>query len=1336
MTMKKIIISALALVMAAGSLGAKNLDEARIYINPGHGSWGPNDRPMATIPYPALESGRPDTCGFYESNTNLWKAFGAALVLEKLGAKKENIMYSRVKNGPFPYVKDAPDMEQYNRNLTEICEEVDANNMDFFLSIHSNAATEGTSTNYPLFLYRGKDGAGNDYAKGSYDMATAVWPFLNSNKIDPATAYTTSSNLRGDASFYGSESVRPGTSYSGYLGVLKHGCPGFLSEGYFHTYQPARHRALNEDYCAQEGVRYGRGVASYFGSTGEKVGYIMGYVKDLHEKIAHKLFTYAVGSDDQWLPLNGATVELYKNGTKINTYTVDANYNGVFVFKNLTPGDYTLDYKCAGYKATTEEYKVPVTVKANETSYIKAFLESETYVPPTPPSVIYTNYPDPEQDADIATASLYNFKEGFKNSAIEILAGKTIRRSILRNDSLFVLAVDNNKAPFVYIINPQTQEVLKTLSTTGTKGGIYAVSDISFTADGFLCGCNMEETQFTPVGTFRVYKWNKYNYDEAPTTWFTSQKSGNYTAANTGNTFAITGDSQNCKVITSATTTGSSLAVRVLVYNIENGALVTDVRNQDAAYSAIAWGPDFSFTVSPRNEENIIVDGSSITPIEFKLSKADASPMILVGTWKNADLTAKANGATFFKYAHNSLMVAPIVDADGKNAGIKLFDITNGVDNAKTIKTEGVSIDTETVTYAMGGAMVDNADISMYLVKGSDNASVSNFTTKSVAQPIIKGVYAYDVKMTSTETAHTFNFNATDAAVEGAIVFTNATTGVEAGRTAIANIVKGANSISINKENLPYGEKLNWAIQLVNNSVPRVTKLTDNSVNYEYIRLNGVTIDNSPESDFFGKIYVNNYTAGATANRSVAKGIYAYNPDFTAINTEAYTGGETWSTGYRLAIDAKGKIYMAEWSDPHSGVFTFDPGNLSGNCSSLFRDCTRDGNGLFTNSSGVQVGGSSTGVSIVGSGENTKLYTFDEDYTASELGKGNNVLCYNLGTADKWSEAPNKVYAVASLLANGNCHIVADENEGLWISQTRYNANNTAGVPSLIYVDATGKVLFNSGVALVDDLNGSSGSGFAVSKDGKTLAINNGSSEILVLDIQWAEGVPTAKVRYKFKHDVGEGANSQVHQMNFDFAGNLYLAGKYLAIYSLPNNENIVTTPAKVDYAIDGRTMAINPPTDAVATVNEDKTVTLIWTAPATDATITYNLYLDDIAVGTAEGTATYYTFAALTDGDHTVAVSAIYPNGIESEKASALVSGSSVEDNLSDNISISVYPNPTTGTINIKASEEISSISIFSVAGAKVIETVDTTIDLSDLASGTYFVKVNNLKAIRIIKK
>ena len=88
----------------------------------------------------------------------------------------------------------------------------------------------------------------------------------------------TSPNVRGDIDFYGSSSTRvdpnTGIAYTGYLGVLKHGAPGFLMEGYFHTYQPARHRALNIDYCHQEGIRIARGIGEYFGLTPDNKGYI------------------------------------------------------------------------------------------------------------------------------------------------------------------------------------------------------------------------------------------------------------------------------------------------------------------------------------------------------------------------------------------------------------------------------------------------------------------------------------------------------------------------------------------------------------------------------------------------------------------------------------------------------------------------------------------------------------------------------------------------------------------------------------------------------------------------------------------------------------------------------------------------------------------------------------------------------------------------------------------------------------------------------------------------------------------------------------------------------
>ena len=382
--MKKVL---LLLMIAMGTVGtalAQTADEVRIYINPGHGSWGPNDRPMATIPYPMLSStGRPDTCGFYESNTNLWKGFEMRDALIRMGVKAENITMSRTANGPYPYVAGASNAQQYNRPLTAIAAEVEEGDYDMFVSIHSNANSDGDNVNYPLYLYRGTNDS--ESVAGSKAMCQTSWPRHWMNALDPTSGSWSQTNtvIRGDVTFYGSgtnsTNSASGITYYGYLGVLKHSVPGFLVEGFFHTYQPARHRALNQDYCRQEGLRLARGAADYYGISGENIGYIMGSVKDAVNSLENSLYNYTPGSVDAHAPINGATVELYKGGTLVDTYVTDDNYNGIFVFKNLTPGnDYTINVTANGFDDLSAQG--PYNVTANETSYMVLYMTGGTPV--------------------------------------------------------------------------------------------------------------------------------------------------------------------------------------------------------------------------------------------------------------------------------------------------------------------------------------------------------------------------------------------------------------------------------------------------------------------------------------------------------------------------------------------------------------------------------------------------------------------------------------------------------------------------------------------------------------------------------------------------------------------------------------------------------------------------------------------------------------------------------------------------------------------------------------------------------------------------------------------
>lgn len=1174
--MKKYILLTLSLLFASVALQARNGDnDVRIYLNAGHGSWGPNDRPMATIPYPANpETGRPDTLGFYETNTNLWKILKLGKTLEKMGVKKENILYSRTLNGPYPYVKGAPDEEKYNRNLSEICAEVEANNMDMFISIHSNAAADGSLTNYPLFLYRGQDGKGNDWSPGSYDMCKACWEPHFVNDIDIYSYYSkTQMNIRGDSTFYGGAWVSDVTGKKGYLGVLRHGVPGFLLEGYFHTYQPARHRALNPDYCGQEGIRVARGVCDYFNLTPEKTGYIMGTVKDMHEKIVHQLFNYAPNTNDQWLPLNGAEVTLLKDGNQVGTYKVDNNYNGVFVFEGLAPGDYTFSVKADGYKELTEEYKKAIKVEANQTSYAKLLLESESYVPP---AIVYENYPEPNLPSYVGVPGKIEFSNSSK--AFEDITGK-IQRAIVRGDSTIILS-DNNGEPVISLINNKTNEFVKKLSINGiaaaepdNDGFKSRLSDIAFTADGKLVGVNSEECQFndgqvregSTRGEIFVYKWD--DFDSDPAVWVSTKSSANYYNAIVGRTLAVSGPSNDCHVFMSAANYwGDKHIKRFIDLNIVDNQIASTVFTEKDIKSTapspinkLATGLEVLLQVSPLADDQYVIDGTEFLPVEFKPAKTVNVNSEVLGQLSDQDnlVGQAATGVSFFKYAHHSMMVTPFVK-DGKVGGLRLYDITEGIDKAKLIQTNTDLPEALPATTDMGtGASVDGKDINLYLIVGN---VITTFTTKGIEQPAVKRIMAYDLKGEQLpDNSYKFTFTSNDDAQSAQLVFTDAATGEEVGTADIPDVKQGNNTITLTADQLPgqSGQKLNWAVRLTGSAVANISRLTSNDASMQYPKTVFVAVDNSPESDYFGRFYVNAYSIG----------MYAYNPDWTRINENPYIGKEAkWGSQYRLGVDSKGTVYISDWSDDHSGVYLMNPADLEGEYTQFFVG-ERNSKGLFVNN-GVNVGSSSPGLCVYGTGADTKLFVSLEDF-------GKDVGVYNIGNEDgtiasTWDKAPSQIFKIGNYEINGNCNLVGGLDGGVWVAQYRGAGNNVKGVPSLIYVNHNGEIVFNSGTQeFAPLLNGSAKAGFAVNKENSLLVINDGTNVLQFFDITWNEGVPTLTPKYSYKASL---TGTGIQQMAFDYAGNLVIGHQGVSIFSIPTEENVTTVPAKKSLVINATT--------------------------------------------------------------------------------------------------------------------------------------------------------------------
>ena len=329
-------ILAVAATLAASATDLKDL---KIYINPGHGGHDSDDRNVAVPPF---SSGDPE--GFWESNSNLSKGLQMRDMLESFGAGTK---MSRVTN-----------TTEDDRGLTEIDTEANGYAPDFFFSIHSNATGSANRVNQPLMLYRGFN---NDPV---WPQAKTMSEILNYQLLENRVTSWSSENiwLAGDYDFY-NWGVGVG------LGVLRTlAVPGMLSEGSYHDYIPETYRLLNDDYCWLEAYHFVKSVMQYF-NTSESfaTGTVAGRVLDNRLIRTEAIYNNIFYGKDQAKPVCGATVELLDaSGNVVESKTTDEYFNGVFIFKSVAPGNYTLRVSHSDYRA----YQTDVTVAANTVTYI------------------------------------------------------------------------------------------------------------------------------------------------------------------------------------------------------------------------------------------------------------------------------------------------------------------------------------------------------------------------------------------------------------------------------------------------------------------------------------------------------------------------------------------------------------------------------------------------------------------------------------------------------------------------------------------------------------------------------------------------------------------------------------------------------------------------------------------------------------------------------------------------------------------------------------------------------------------------------------------------------
>lgn len=335
--MKKLILTLLAALAVGATAQAVVMKDLKIYINPGHGGYTGDDRPIQLYPFE-----HNDTLGYWESKSNLYKGLHMYHILDSLGTKA---YLSRIKN-----------TQADDRSLSGISAEANKLGVDLFFSIHSNA---GEDVNYPLMLYREQTEGTPRYPE-NVTLSKLLWKNLHSNQLPVWTRNT--EYVCGDLTFYKN-------MWSGGLGVLRQlYVVGLLSEGGMHEHRPEAHRLMNDDYLWLEAWHFVRTIMEFYNTEDRFVtGNVAGIVYDDHNtrEFVMPWRNHAYGRD-VLAPLNGSYVELRDaQGNVVQRRTTDNMYNGVFVFRNVKPGSYRLVASHDGYY--TEEKDVTVT--ANEVTY-------------------------------------------------------------------------------------------------------------------------------------------------------------------------------------------------------------------------------------------------------------------------------------------------------------------------------------------------------------------------------------------------------------------------------------------------------------------------------------------------------------------------------------------------------------------------------------------------------------------------------------------------------------------------------------------------------------------------------------------------------------------------------------------------------------------------------------------------------------------------------------------------------------------------------------------------------------------------------------------------------
>ena len=468
----------------------------------------------------------------------------------------------------------------------------------------------------------------------------------------------------------------------------------------------------------------------------------------------------------------------------------------------------------------------------------------------------------------------------------------------------------------------------------------------------------------------------------------------------------------------------------------------------------------------------------------------------------------------------------------------------------------------EFVNWTKGEEVVSTENTYTFTVT-ADIALVANF---QATEPVVElpaasvRAWAYDLALAVEGEQYTFSYKATTAAL-ATLIFTDVD-GEELATKDLGLVEAGANTVVLAADELPAGQKVNWAVKLEAGAIAELAEVTDQTRGiYDFYNMMDVLVDNNPESENFGKIYIqmalNGESDGSTTRSKAQKaGFFVYDQALNELNPTSNVGilpvvpaeygviGEaTRNRFHRLDIDPKtGKITWCYNVDAQPAVFAIDPANLAGEATNLL--------------AGIE------GLS------RTAAHCYDAEGTLYVM----NIVATSKGAIYKIVDGQAvQMTEFTTKWLNASMTLAADGNGGLWVAQNRGQMD---GYYQLAHVNAAGELDYTVWSGNTNGFTGSSARGaLAYDAERKLLAQGrNGVVEVYSVAYDAETGVP-ALTLVASTPTVG----TNIDGLHFDYAGDLYVVNsskEKFQKFAMPTNNNVCTTPAASKYAfqLEGKT--------------------------------------------------------------------------------------------------------------------------------------------------------------------